>query len=52
MDRKEAYDIVKDFIDGNLIGAWDDPVWNEKAYEAIFVLLEEYKKMMDNNITN
>lgn len=47
MDREEAYNIIKKFIDSELICEYDDPVWNPETYKAIHVLLDEYKQMME-----
>lgn len=44
---QEHYENLKEWVDGNLICTYDDPVWNEKSYEAIHFILDDYKNRID-----
>ena len=50
-EPQKHYENLKQWIDGNLICEYDDPVWNKEAYEAIHFILDDYKKRIDLQLT-
>ncbi len=50
-EPQKHYENLKQWVDGNLICEYDDPVWNKEAYEAIHFILDDYKNKIDLQLT-